>query len=65
MTHHAPHHAAASAIRACTTCGRAIEAEDGWVSLPCPGCGKAVLRCTSCKVLENRYTCTSCKFEGP
>ena len=55
-----------AARRACTTCGKAIEAEDGWVASPGPGCHKqAITRCASCKVLENTYTCSQCKFEGP
>ncbi len=51
--------------RTCTTCGKSIEAEDGWVAFPCPGCHKNLItRCASCKVLENQYTC-SCGFSGP
>jgi predicted RNA-binding Zn-ribbon protein involved in translation (DUF1610 family) len=49
----------------CTSCGRRVEADSDWVEFKCPGCRKErILRCDSCKRLENTYKC-KCGFEGP
>lgn len=50
----------------CSSCKRSIEVEAGWVSFPCPKCGKEdINRCWRCKKLVNVYTCGKCGFEGP
>ncbi len=50
----------------CTNCGRKIESESVWVRFPCPKCGKTeIIRCDSCRTLENPYKCEQCRFTGP
>ncbi|MBI4173336.1 MAG: RNA-binding protein [Candidatus Aenigmarchaeota archaeon] len=50
----------------CMSCGRKVETEKQWVEFKCPQCTKtSILRCESCKKLENPYECKECGFVGP
>ena len=50
----------------CSSCGVDIRAKDNFVKFKCPNCGEEVIiRCNTCKVLSNRYTCSKCGFVGP
>lgn len=51
-------------MRKCSSCG--VEVLGAYAEFPCPNCGKnRILRCKSCRVLGNKYTCSECGFKGP
>ncbi|RZN48531.1 DUF1610 domain-containing protein [archaeon] len=49
----------------CSSCHREITPKEKMVQFPCPECEETVIRCEKCRVLGNKYTCTSCGFVGP
>jgi len=50
----------------CTSCGANVFAKDNFVKFLCPNCGNIeIVRCSTCKNLSNKYTCSGCGFVGP
>ncbi|MFH1823317.1 MAG: zinc finger domain-containing protein [archaeon] len=48
----------------CTTCKKGLG--KGSVSFVCPSCGKEIIhRCSRCRNLSVKYTCSKCSFSGP
>ncbi|MFA6089103.1 MAG: zinc finger domain-containing protein [Candidatus Woesearchaeota archaeon] len=50
----------------CTSCKKQITNDKGAAVFNCPNCGKTkVIRCTKCRQIVSKYTCTACGFTGP
>ncbi|MBI2545403.1 MAG: DUF1610 domain-containing protein [Candidatus Aenigmarchaeota archaeon] len=50
----------------CTTCNTNVLARKNFVRFKCPKCGEVeIIRCSTCKNLGIKYTCSGCNFEGP
>ena len=49
--------------KVCCSCGKL---SDRYVEFKCPKCGETdMVRCLHCREVYAKYTCKSCKFEGP
>ncbi|MCS7105743.1 MAG: zinc finger domain-containing protein [Candidatus Aenigmarchaeota archaeon] len=50
----------------CSTCKVNVLAKENFVKFECPNCGETlIVRCSTCKALSNKYTCSKCGFTGP
>lgn len=49
-------------LKNCTTCGKQTKS---YSEFPCVECGSNIVRCNHCRMISNKYRCTSCGREGP